>query len=104
MSYERVLPARIELIASCSTDATLALKVTYHPNWVVSVDGRPQETFMLSPAILGTSLPAGRHFVIAEYRSTPQKAPLLALGALALGLTVASRLAGGRFRSRPLQP
>lgn len=91
-SYERVQPSRIELITSCETAGTLALKVTYHPNWTVTVDGVVQPTFMLSPSILGTSLSAGRHFIVAEYRSTPIKAPLLVLGGLVLASTIVARL------------
>ena len=39
---------------------------------------------MVSPSFVGVSLPAGDHFVTAEYRSTPIKAPLLALAVLVL--------------------
>jgi hypothetical protein len=83
-SYERVQPSRVDLIVHCGTSGTLLIKVTYHPNWVVTVDGAPATTFMLSPSYLGVELPAGQHFVAAEYRSTPAKTPLLLLGVLGL--------------------
>ena len=44
---------------------------------------------MASPSYLAFALPAGEHFIVAEYRSTPVKAPLLALGSLVLAATVA---------------
>jgi hypothetical protein len=83
-SYERVQPSRVDLIVQCRTSGTLVIKVTYHPNWIVTVDGAPAATFMLSPSYLGVELPPGQHFVAAEYRSTPAKTPLLLVGALGL--------------------
>jgi hypothetical protein len=95
-SYERVQPSRVDLIVHCGTTGTLVIKVTYHPNWVVTVDGAPATTFMLSPSYLGVDLPAGQHFIAAEYRSTPAKAPLLLIGVLGL----LSATLGGWFLER----
>ncbi len=83
-TYERVLPSRIDVVVGCPDASTLIFKVTYHPNWHVTVDGRDADTFMVSPSFVGVSLPAGDHFVTAEYRSTPIKAPLFALAVLLL--------------------
>jgi hypothetical protein len=83
-SYERVQPSRVDLVVHCGTPGTLLIKVTYHPNWVVTVDDVPATTFMVSPSYIGVDLPAGQHFVAAEYRSTPAKTPLLLVGALGL--------------------
>ncbi|MEA2661508.1 MAG: hypothetical protein QOH08_1080 [Chloroflexota bacterium] len=87
--YERAQPARIDLLVGCADPSTLVLKVTYHPNWRVSVDGRDAATFMVSPSFIGVALPAGDHFVTAEYRSTPVKTPLLIVGAVGLALLAA---------------
>jgi hypothetical protein len=65
----------------------------------VTVDGRDADTFMVSPSFVGVSLPAGDHFVTAEYRSTPVKAPLLALAVLVLVSMIAVPFAP-RFRPR----
>lgn len=83
-SYERVQPSRIDVVVGCPAASTLVFKVTYHPNWHVTVDGRDADAFMVSPSFVGVSLPAGDHFVTAEYRSTPMKAPLFALAVLVL--------------------
>ncbi len=96
IAYERVLPARFEVLARCDSGSAMVIKVTYHPNWRVTVDGADVPTFMASPSLLAFALPAGEHFIVAEYRSTPIKAPLLVLGGLVLGASV---LAGAR---RPL--
>jgi hypothetical protein len=51
---------------------------------------------MVSPSFIGLTLPAGEHFVTAEYRSTPLKTPLLVLGGLATAaLPFLSRRSGG---------
>lgn len=89
---ERVGQGGIELRADCPTASTLVLKITYHPNWRVTVDGRETPTFMVSPSLIGLSLPAGAHQVRAEYRSGLLKNGLLVLSALAvLGVVVFRR-------------
>jgi len=97
VAYERVQPARFEVLARCGTASAMVIKVTYHPNWHVAVDGTEATTFMASPSYLAFALPAGEHFIVAEYRSTPIKAPLLALGGLVLAASVATVV------RRPLQ-
>jgi hypothetical protein len=84
ISYQRAQPSRYDVLASCATDSAMVLKVTYHPNWHVAVDGREVATFMASPSYLAFALPAGQHFITAEYRSAPLKDPLFAAGVLAL--------------------
>ena len=78
--YERVQPSRLDLLVGCPDASTLVLKVTYHPNWQVEIDGVAARPFMVSPSYLGVFVPAGDHFVTAEYRATPMKTPLVALG------------------------
>jgi len=97
VAYERVQPARFEVLARCGSASAMVIKVTYHPNWHVVVDGTEATTFMASPSYLAFALPAGEHFIVAEYRSTPIKAPLLALGGIVLAASVATVV------RRPLQ-
>ncbi|PYR60254.1 MAG: hypothetical protein DMF85_05655, partial [Acidobacteria bacterium] len=77
--------------ASCAADSAMVLKVTYHPNWHVTVDGHEVATFMVSPSYLAFALPAGQHFITAEYRSAPLKDPLFFLGAAAALGAIGSR-------------
>ncbi|MEP6694208.1 MAG: hypothetical protein ABJB39_06155 [Chloroflexota bacterium] len=92
VAYERVQPARFDILARCDTASAMVVKVTYHPNWHVTVDGTDVPTFMASPSYLAFALPAGEHFIVAEYRSTPIKAPLLLLGGIVLTVAVLARL------------
>ena len=88
-AYERAQPDRLDLIVGCPERSALVLKTTFHPNWHVTVDGAEAQTFMASPSLIGLVLEPGQHFVSAEYRSTPVKAPLLGLGVLLLAAELA---------------
>jgi Tfp pilus assembly protein PilF len=81
---ERIGPGRLEMRTECASPATLVLKTSYHPNWRLTVDGRPAPTFMVSPSFIGVTLPPGAHRVRAEYRSGTLKAVLLVVGAVTL--------------------
>jgi len=88
---ERVLPGRIDLSVECREASTLVLKVTYHPNWRVYIDGEEAPSFMVSPSFIGVQIPRGPHQVRAEYRSPLYKSLLLAVGASVLIATIALR-------------
>lgn len=77
-------PSRITLDVSCPTTSGLVFAVTYHPNWRVTADGTELATFMAAPSEVGVTVPAGAHRLVAEYRSTPVKGPLLILGGVVL--------------------
>lgn len=81
----------VHVVVECPAAATLAIKVTYHPNWHVTVDGRPVETFMVSPSFVGIDLPAGKHTVDAVYEATPAKTPLFLVGLIVVGLAALFR-------------
>lgn len=80
MAGEQVSAGIVHVEAECATASTLLLKMTFHPNWQVTVDGRRVETTMLSPSLIGVNLPAGRHVVDAAYIATSSKLPLVLLG------------------------
>ena len=82
--FERDEFDAMHLVVECPTDGALALKVTYHPNWRVTIDGQQASTYMVSPSYIGVDVPAGRHVIEAIYESTPVKIPLLVIGMLTL--------------------
>ncbi len=88
ISEERVLPGRIDVRVECRDLSTLVLKVTYHPNWRVTIDGRRQRPFMVSPSFIGVDVPAGVHQIRAEYHSPTYKTALLLLGVCTLLATI----------------
>ncbi len=94
INEERVLPGRFDLLVECPEASTLVLKVSYHPNWRIAIDGREVRSFMVSPSFIGLDMPAGVHHVSAEYRSPIYKTALLLFGA---GTLVAMILLRRRF-------
>ncbi|MCI0408147.1 MAG: YfhO family protein [Acidobacteria bacterium] len=85
---EKVRPGRFDLRATCPEASTLVLKVTYHPNWRVAIDGEQAQPSMVSPSFIGLDVPPGLHQIHAEYRSPPFKTALLLLGACTLLATI----------------
>ena len=64
--------------------AVVALKASYHPRWSVTVDGRPAETVMIAPSLIGVDVDEGDHEVLFRYRPYPSYGLLLLVGALSL--------------------
>ena len=61
-------------------ESFLLFKMTYHPNWRISVDGTPRRTVMLSPGFMGVGLSPGLHQIVAVYQPEGWKMPLLWAG------------------------
>ena len=85
---EVVTPDSLSAQVTASSSTLLILKVTYHPNWHVTVDGREQHAFMVSPSFIGSLIAPGRHQVKAEYRSSELKKWLLLLSCVTLAATI----------------
>ncbi len=62
----------------------VVLSASYDPGWTVTVDGRPQATEVVAPALVATRVPAGRHTVVFGYRGFSGYPLLFALGGLVL--------------------
>jgi len=67
-------------------------KMTWHPNWKVSLDGQPRETAMVSPGFVGIPIPPGRHTVVFRYAPGNWKVWLALAGLVAVLLGQASQL------------
>jgi hypothetical protein len=62
----------------------LLLKMTYHPGWRATVDGRPAEIRHVFPSYQAVALTPGEHRVELRWAPGPLKEILLAAGLLAL--------------------
>ena len=90
----------------------LMLKVSYHPNWRVTVDGSEYDPVMLIPGFIGIQLAPGKHNVIMEYRSRELRKILIGLGLLTLmsiwllekKLATVSSVVASRFFARDPGP
>jgi hypothetical protein len=69
-----------------SRPAWALFKMTWHPNWEASLDGRRRETSMLSPGFVGIPVPEGRHTLIFRYEPGNWKLWMAMAGVLAVGL------------------
>ena len=74
----------------------VVLSASFDPGWSVTVDGRPQVTEMLAPALVGASVPAGTHRIAFRYRGYSAYPLLLVLS----GLTLLGAALGGLRMSR----
>ena len=59
-------------------------KMTWHPNWHATVDGRPASTAMLSPGFIGVPVSPGRHRVELRYDGSAWKLWLALAGVIAV--------------------
>ena len=84
-------PDRVEVVTNCAAASTLVIKNTYHPDWRVTVDGQERPTYMVSPSYIGVDVPAGRHRVEAQYRSSTLRSALFGFGLVSLAGVIIGR-------------
>jgi hypothetical protein len=68
--------------------AFVLCRVTWHPDWVAYVDGKPRETVMLSPGFIGVPVSPGEHSVLLRYQPGFWKLMLAGAGLLLACLMV----------------
>jgi hypothetical protein len=95
--YERALPEQFDFLVDCPQASPLVVKATYHPNWKVTVDGIPWESYMVSPSLIGLNLPAGEHHIDASYVPPAYPTLLMLLGATILFVLACFRKRIERF-------
>src|SRR5262249_41319041 len=66
------------------------LSASYDPGWTATVNGRPQPTRMVAPALVAVDVPAGTDHVVFRYHGYGDYPPLLALGGLTLAILAAA--------------
>ncbi len=64
----------------------------YHPDWTVTVDGKPGEVHRSEAALLSTYVPAGSHEVVFQFKAPSWYSLCLTLGALSWILALAAML------------
>jgi hypothetical protein len=79
--------------------AVVLLKASYDPRWRVTVDGHEATPDMIAPALMGVTVPAGRHVVAFRYVADREYPMLFAIVLLALvGLGLGPRLIRGAWK------
>jgi uncharacterized membrane protein YfhO len=74
------------------------LSASYDPGWTATVNGRPQPTRMVAPALVAVDVPAGADHVVFRYHGYGDYPPLLALSGLTLAVTATAPLCARRPR------
>jgi hypothetical protein len=92
VQFTSYAPKRIVLQAKADAPSVLLLNDKFHPDWKVSVDGKPETLLRCNYVMRGVYLPAGSHTV--EFRFAPPISTLyVSLAAVAVGLVLCGFLA-----------
>lgn len=73
-------------VVDASRAGFILFKMTWHPSWLATLDGRHIDTVMLSPGFVGVPVGPGHHLVQIRYQPGPWKAILAMAGFLIAGL------------------
>ena len=65
------------------------LSASYDPGWTATVNGRPQPTLMVAPALVAVDVPAGTDHVVFRFHGYGDYPELLSLSGLTLALLAA---------------
>jgi hypothetical protein len=70
----------------------LVVSEAYHPDWSVTVDGKPAEVHRAEAALLSTYVPAGSHEVVFQFKAPSWYTLCLTLGTLSWIVALAAML------------
>lgn len=70
----------------------LVVSEAYHPDWTVTIDGKPAQTTRAEAALLGTYVPAGSHEVVFRFEAPAWYSLCLAIGTLSWIIALAALL------------
>jgi hypothetical protein len=70
----------------------LVVSEAFHPDWTVSIDGKPAEVHRAEAALLSTYVPAGSHEVVFQFKAPGWYSLCLTLGALSWIVALAAML------------
>ena len=63
-------------------------RMTYHPNWHVTVDGQPRRAIMVTPGFAAVAVEPGKHEIDFRYQSSGFRMALACFGFLLAGLAL----------------
>lgn len=69
---------------ACPPNTLAILKVTYHPQWKATIDGKPAEILQVSPSYMAIPITEGPHQIVFTYQSSPLKKSLMAVSFITL--------------------
>jgi uncharacterized membrane protein YfhO len=72
-----------------SRPGVVVLSASYDPGWTATVNGRPEPTLMVAPALVAVDVPAGADRVVFSFRGHGDYPALFALSGLTLAMIAA---------------
>jgi hypothetical protein len=78
----------------------VVLSASYDPGWTATVNGRPQPTLMVAPALVAVDVLAGTDHVVFRFHGYGDYPELLALSGLTLAIAAATPVCARRARRR----
>ena len=75
-----------------SASGWLVVSEAYHPDWTVTIDGRPTEVHRAEAALLSAFVPPGSHEVVFQFKPPAWYSLCLGLGAISWILALAALL------------
>jgi len=103
-THGRLAAGGLSATVRLRSPGAVVLSASYDPDWTASVDGRPEPTVMVAPALVAVRVRPGIHRVVFRYRGYRGYALLFALCALTLfalcALTLLAFLAAGALPAR----
>ncbi len=93
VEHANLTQGRASAVVETKRRATVVLSASYDPGWTATVDGHPEPTVMVAPAVVGVDVGPGVHTVTFAYGGYGSYVPLLLLAlavfvALAVGPTL----------------
>jgi len=82
-SGDQQYSAKFEVSQDCQ-NCLIVFKMTYHPNWKVTLDGAQTQKLMVFPSYLAAAVTQGTHEITFEYQASRLKLPLVVLGLASL--------------------
>lgn len=99
VTIESYQPKQIHLQTRSDKPSVLLLNDKYHPDWTVTVDGKPDSVLRCNYAMRGVELPPGEHSV--EFRFSPRATWLyVSLASVIVALGLCSLLGFARIPAR----
>jgi hypothetical protein len=77
---------RASAVVKTSRRATAVLSASYDPGWKATVNGRPEPTVMVAPALVGVVVGPGVHTVTFDYAGYGSYVPLFVLAVLVFAI------------------
>jgi hypothetical protein len=102
VAAERELPEQeYRATVQVARPSHVLFRMTYHPNWHVTVDGQARRAIMVSPGFTAVAVEPGKHEVDFRYESSGFRTALAWFGFLLAGLTL---VAPGKMPALNWQP